>query len=87
MISPIQSTIDVEPMIITQSEIRRGVTLKNSPPTVTMAICPTRIASAMATNPPAPLKWKALRPVWNARALNIFQNCRKTKIVKNIDSS
>ena len=36
--SPIQSTKDVEPMMISQSTILSGVTLKNSPPTVTMAI-------------------------------------------------
>ena len=85
--SPNQSTKEVDPMMISQSVMRSGVTLKNSPPQETMKIWPSRITNAMSTNPPQFLKWKADLPVSKARALNIFQNWRNTKIVKNIESS
>ena len=74
-------------MMMSQSEILRGTTLKKRPPTVTMRICPRRMESAIIRKLPQSLKWKAERPVSKARALNIFQNWRNTKVVKKRLSS
>lgn len=87
MSSPIQSTMEVPHIMIVQSEMLSGVTLKNWPPTETMQIWPKKMAIAIKINPLHPLKWKAERPVSNERVLNMFQNCRKTNMVKKRLSS
>ncbi len=86
-ISPIHSTIEVAEIIMAQSVMESGTTLKNLPPICTIAICPTRMKRAISSKPPQSFMWKAERPVEKALALNIFQNCRNTNMVKNSDSS
>ena len=85
--SPIHSTIEVPAMMIAQSSGLMGVTLNILPPTVTINTCPTSMITAISPKPLQPLKWNAERPVLNARALNIFQNCSITNMVKNILNS
>ena len=85
--SPIHRTTEVEVTMINQSERLRGETLNILPPHCTMIICPTNINKAITPKPLQPFKWKALRPVAKARALNMFQNCIITKSVKKMLNS
>lgn len=87
MASPIHTTIDVPPIIHSQSESERGVTLKKAPPSSTIAICPAKITDAIKRNSPHPLSLKADRPLLKARALKRFQNWRNTNMVKKRLSS
>lgn len=80
--SPIIITGDVERIIIAQSIALRGVTLKNLPQKFTINICPNAITVAIIKNPLQSLKWNAERFVAKARALNMFQNCKNTKVEK-----
>ena len=73
--------------MISQSITFRDTTPKKPPPKVTIAICPIKMAPAIRRKPPHPLKWKAERADSNERVLNIFQNWKKTKVVKKIESS
>ena len=74
-------------MMMTQSSHDIGTTLKNCPPKQTMAICPKKISEAINRKPRQPRRWNADCPVAKARALNRFQNCIITKMVKNRLSS
>lgn len=66
-----------------QSTIPNGATLNILPPMLTMSTCPKTISSAIPMKPELSFRlWKAERPDRKALALNIFQNCRKTKRVK-----
>ena len=70
-----------------QSVNGNGMTPKKRPPSCTIAIWPAKIIAATDVNPRQPLRLKAELPVANALTLNMFQNCMKTKIVKNTESS
>ena len=86
--SPIQRTKEVDPIMINQSFIVNGTVRNTSPPNCTISICPTRISRATIINPILCfILLKADLPVAKALALNIFQNCSKTKMVKNLDRS
>ena len=87
-ISPIMATIDVVRMSCHQSPAESGVTLNISPPKVTMSICPTTISNATNRNPlHFHIEQNADVPVAKALALNMFQNCNITKMVKKSDNS
>lgn len=87
-ISPIQSTGEVAARMIPQSAQRSGTTLNISPPTVTISHWPANMTNAINRNPPdRPSPAKADLPLINALALNMFQNCNSTKIVKKSDNS
>ena len=64
-----------------QSAHESGTTLNIFPPNVTMRYWPTTISTAMSQKAFMPAKWNAERPVMKARALNMFQNWRNTKMV------
>lgn len=87
--SPIHRTMEVPAKIRPQSVQLSGTTLNILPPKVTMRYCPARMSRATRPKPPmlAPMRAKALLCVLNALALNMFQNWRRTKTVKNRDSS
>ena len=79
-----QRTTDVVTTIMSQSLALRLVTLNISPPNCTISICPTKMTAAMIMNPLQSLILaSADLPVMNALALNMFQNCNITKMVKN----
>ena len=87
-ISPIMATTDVVSMSCHQSFVDRGVTLNISPPKVTMSICPTTISNATHRNPlHFHIELNADVPVAKALALNMFQNCSITNMVKKSDNS
>ena len=81
--------MEVPPRMRPQSVQLSGTTLNIFPPKVTMTYCPARMRNATRPNPPmlAPMREKALLFVLNALALNMFQNWRSTKMVKNRESS
>ena len=73
--SPIQSTIEVLPIIIPQSIGCKAVTLNIAPPAVIISHCPTIITRAIIRKPRLwPKEANADFPVIKALALNIFQN-------------
>ena len=87
-ISPTITTADVASVSCHQSFMLNGVTLNISPPKLTMSICPTIISSPTKINPRHfQIHENADVPVANALALNMFQNCSITNMVKNIDNS
>ena len=87
-ISPIQNTTDVLPIIIAQSISFKTVTLNISPPNVTISHCPPMMIKATNKNPPLlSSEANADFSLINALALNMFQNCSITKMVKNNESS
>ena len=82
------NTIEVDKMSCHQSSMLKGVTPNISPPKVTMRICPTAMRRPTPINPVHfPIAANADVPVANALALNMFQNCSITNMVKKSDSS
>ena len=82
------ATIDVVSESCHQSLMLRGVTLNISPPKVTISICPAIIMSPIHKNPVQfHIELKVSCPEANDLALNMFQNCSITNIVKNSDNS
>ena len=81
-------TTDVATIIIIQSQSLIGVTLNILPPKLIIIACTSRIIIAMLTNPLLLfIEFIALRFDLYAFALNMFQNCIMTNIVKNNDNS
>ena len=82
------STTDVASVSCHQSLADSGVTLNISPPKLTISICPTIISNPIPINPlHFHMHENADVPVANALALNMFQNCNMTNMVKNNDIS
>ena len=82
MISPAIKTTDVPMIIISQSIMPIGSTLKNAGTRFMIAICPRKIIAAIPRNPLHPFSRKAECPVEKARALKRFQNWKRTKVQK-----
>ena len=82
MISPAIKTTDVPMIIIGQSIMPIGSTLKNAGTRFMIAICPRKIIAAIPRNPLHPFSRKAECPVEKARALKRFQNWKRTKVQK-----
>lgn len=87
MTSPIHSTGEVPTIINSQSLMLIGVTLKACPPTLTISICPTMMTKAIRIKLLLSGNLNIDLFVAKARALNMFQNCKKTKMEKNNDNS
>ena len=88
IISLNNSNAIVPPSRYIQSFSARLVTLNISPPKVTMRYCPIKIIKVTNTNPLLlAMELNAVFPVMNALALNKFQNCSNTKIVKKRECS
>ena len=81
-ISPATKTTEVPTIMISQSIMPIGSTLKKSGKRFMMAIWPKNIIAAIPRNPLHPFSRKAECPVEKARALKRFQNWNITKRVK-----
>ena len=86
-ISPQSATRKVAPIMMSQSLMEIGTTLKNSFPKLTIQYCPIRIAEAISRKPLHLERIKEDFPVANPFALKRFQNCSITNIVKKRLSS
>ena len=75
-------------MMSTQSRKEMGVVRKTSPPNCTIRNCPTGMMIIIRRKPVHSFKPLKAEPCdRKALALNIFQNCNMTKVVKNTDNS
>ena len=76
MISPAIKTTDVPMIIISQSIMPIGSTLKNAGTRFMIAICPRKIIAAIPRNPLHPFSRKAECPVENsARCAELMSQC------------
>ena len=75
---------EVNPTIQAHSCHESGTVRKTSPPSSTMSHCPSAMSASTVRNVRlCAMPWLAAHPASNPLALNRFQNCRKTKVVKN----
>ena len=82
------STVEVTNVSCIQCSADSGSTLNILPPIFTISTCPTTINSPTPINPAQRhIDAKADVFVANALALNIFQNCNITNMVKKSDNS
>lgn len=83
--SPIHKTREVPRVIHIHCVKLNGIVLKTLPPKLTTRICPTTMAEATMRKPllwDNPLKAELFVP--KVLALNMFQNCSMTNVVKNM---
>ena len=75
-------------MMNPQVGILRGTVRNTSPPNCTIKYWPIGIINIMVIKPGQAFKFLKAEPwVKNDLALNIFQNCNITKVVKKMESS